>query len=105
MKAEDLVLNECSKGKVVEKVGEVLPDIGIAVLAQAFVVEAIDLSDLSGFMVATKDGDALRIADLESDEQSHSLDGEIATINVVTWHSGLACSILSSSRTLSPMKR
>lgn len=68
-----MVLDESGKGEVVEEVGKVLPDIGVAILAQAFVVEAVDLGDLAGFVVATKNGDALRIADLEGDEQSHSL--------------------------------
>ena len=68
MKAEDLVLNQGGKRKVVKEVGEELPDIGIAVLAQALVIEAIDLRNLTALVVAAKDRDALRVADLEGYE-------------------------------------
>lgn len=41
MKAEDLFLNNSSEGKVVEELCELLPDLGIAVLSQALVVESV----------------------------------------------------------------
>lgn len=68
MQAEDLVVDEGGEGEVVEQVGKVLPDIGVAVLAEAFVVEAVDLGDLARLMVSAEDGDALRVSDLEGDE-------------------------------------
>lgn len=83
METEDLVFDESGEREEIEKVGEVLPDVGIAVLAQAFVVEAVDLSDLTGFVVTTEDGDTLWVADFESDKQGNGLDREVATIDVV----------------------
>ena len=68
VKAEDLVVDKGGEGQVVEEVGEVFPDVGVAVLAEALVVETVHLRDLAGFVVASKDGDALWIADFESDE-------------------------------------
>ena len=47
MQAEDLIVNEGSKGQVVEKIGEVLPDIGVPILSKAFIIEAVDLCDLT----------------------------------------------------------
>lgn len=85
MKAEDLVLDEGGEREEIEKVGEVLPHVGIAIFAQALVVEAVDLGDLAGFVVAAEDGDALGIANFEGDKESHGLDREITTINVVTF--------------------
>jgi len=41
VKAEDRVLNDSSQRKEVEKLGELLPNIGVAVLSQALIVEAI----------------------------------------------------------------
>ncbi len=38
-----LSIDEGGQMKVVEQVGEVLPDVGVAVLAQALVVEPVDL--------------------------------------------------------------
>lgn len=58
VQAEDLVLNQCSEGQEIEQVGEELPDVGVAVFAEALVVEAVDLGDLAGFVVAAEDGDA-----------------------------------------------
>lgn len=47
MKAEDLVVDEGREWKVVEEVGEVLPNIRISIFSKAFVVEAIDLRNLA----------------------------------------------------------
>lgn len=85
VEAEDLVVDEGGKGEVVEQVGEVLPDIGISVLAEALVVEAVDLSDLTRLVVAAEDGDALGISDLQGDEQGHCLNRIVSTVDVVAW--------------------
>jgi hypothetical protein len=84
VEAEDLVVDKGSEGEVVEKVGEVFPYIRVAVLSKALVVEAIDLSDLAGFVVATEDCDALGVSNFESNEQSDCLNGIITPINVVS---------------------
>ena len=85
VQAEDLIIDEGGKGKEVEQIGKGFPDIGIAILAQALVVEAVDLCDLARFMVAAEDGDALGVADFESDEEGDGLDGVVASVDVVTW--------------------
>ena len=41
VKAEDLVLNHSSQGQVVEKFGELLPNLGVTILSEAFIVESI----------------------------------------------------------------
>ena len=43
VETENLVRNDCCEGQVVEEFREVLPDIGIAVLAQTFVIETVNL--------------------------------------------------------------
>jgi len=48
-----------SERQVVKQICEVLPDVGIAILPETLVVEAIHLSDLSRLMVPTQDGDSL----------------------------------------------
>jgi hypothetical protein len=83
MQTEDLVVDQGSKREVVEEVRKVLPDVGVAVLAQAFIVEAVDLGDLAGLVIAAKDGDALWVSDLERDEEGHSLDREITSIDII----------------------
>jgi hypothetical protein len=74
VEAEDLIFDQGGERKEVEKVGEVLPHVRISVLSETLVIEAIDLSDLTRFVVATEDSDALRISDFESYEKSDSLD-------------------------------
>lgn len=84
MQAEDLIVDQSGKGKVIEKVGKELPHAGVSVLAQAFVIKAVDLGDLARFMVATKNSDARRVANFEGDQESDGLDRVVAAINIVT---------------------
>lgn len=83
MQAENLSINEGGEGQIVEQIGEVLPHIRIAVFAQTFVVEAVDLSNLSRFVVAAQDGDSFAVADLQSDKQRHRFHRVVAAIDVV----------------------
>jgi hypothetical protein len=84
MKTEYLVIDQSGKRQVVEQICEVFPNIGITIFAQAFIVEAVHLCNLTRFVVATKNSDSGRISDLERDEEGDGLDGIIASINVVT---------------------
>lgn len=90
VEAEDLVVDESGEGEVVEEVGEVLPHVGVAVLAEALVVEAVYLGDLARLVVPAEDGDALGVTNLEGDQKGHGLDGVVASVNVVAWiHRGV----------------
>lgn len=68
MEAEDLVINEGGEGKVVEQVGKVLPNVGVAVLAETLVVESVDLGNLARLVVAAKDGNSLWVSNLEGNK-------------------------------------
>lgn len=83
-KKKYLLLDQGGQGQVIKEICECLPDIGISVFAQALVVETIDLGDLARLVITTEDGDAVLIADLEGNEQGHSLDRVVTTINVVS---------------------
>ncbi len=83
MKAEDLVIDESGEWEVVEEVGEVLPYVCVAVLAQTLVVESVDLGNLTRLMVSSEDGDTLWVADLKCDEESDGLNGVVPTVDVV----------------------
>ena len=83
VKAEDLVVDKGSEGEVVEKVSEVFPYVCITVFSKALIVEAIDLGDLAGFVVATEDRNALRVSDFESHKQRYRLDRIITSIDVI----------------------
>jgi hypothetical protein len=85
VQAEDLVLDESGERKVVEKIGEVFPDIGIAVFAQALVIKPIHLCNLAGLVVSSEDGDSLGVTDFEADKKRDSLYRVVATVDIVTW--------------------
>jgi len=84
VKAEDLVVNESGKREVVEEVGEVLPYVCVTVLAEALIVEAVDLGDLTGLVVSSENSDTLWVANLEGDEKGDCLDGVVSTVNIIS---------------------
>ena len=65
VQAEDLSVHEGRERQVVKQVGEVFPDVSVAIFPEAFVVETVDLGDLAGFVVATEDRDTLAETNLE----------------------------------------
>ena len=85
VKAENLVVDEGGKRKVVEKVGEVLPNILIAILSQALIVEAIDLGDLTRLVVPSEDGDSAWVSNFECNKERDRFHRVISSINVVTY--------------------
>ena len=58
-------MSQTCEGQVVEEVGKVLPDIGVSVFAQAFVVKSVNLSDLTRFVVATEDCNTFAVTHLK----------------------------------------
>lgn len=103
MKTENLIVNQGGKRQVVEQVCEVFPDIGIAVLAEALVVKAIHLGDLARLVVTTEDGNALGVSDFESDQEGHSLNGKVASIDIVSYKESVY--IARADARNAPMKR
>jgi hypothetical protein len=59
--AENLTINDRSKDEKVEDLAAGLPNRGVAVLLLTLLVEAVDLSDLTGFVVATDESDLIRV--------------------------------------------
>jgi hypothetical protein len=103
VQAEDLIVDQCSQGKVVEEVGEIFPNIGVAVFSETFVVEAIHLGDLAGFVVSSKDGDAGGISDLEGNKEGHRLDWVVTTVDIVTYATSAETAVDQEGHI--PMKR
>ena len=84
MKTKYLILYHCCEGKVVEQVSQVLPDIGIAVFAQALVVEAVDLGDLPALMVPPDKVDPVRVPHLQGQQEQEGLHAVEPTVNKVS---------------------
>ena len=78
-----LRVDESGEWQIVEQVGEILPHVGVAVLAQALVVEAVHLCDLTRLVVAAQYCDAIFVAHLERDKQCHGLHRVVAAIDIV----------------------
>jgi hypothetical protein len=84
METKNLVFDQSSEGQIVEQIGKGLPNIGVVILTDALVVEAVKLCHLATFVIASQDSEAVRVAALEGDEQSHRFHGIKPTVNVVT---------------------
>lgn len=84
VQTEYLVVDESGKGKIVKEIREEFPHISITILAQALVVETVYLCDLSRLVISSKNGDAVGVSNLESNQQRYGLDGIVAPVDVVT---------------------
>lgn len=60
-----LAIDDGRQAEVVKDLGAVAPHGHRAIFAQALVIEAVDLGDLAALMVASDQGDSVRIADLQ----------------------------------------
>ena len=80
---KNLVVDDHTEGKKVEHVGEIVPDVGVAVLAIALGIETVRLGDAPRFMVAPDEMDALRISKLKADKKRDSFDRKETAINIV----------------------
>ena len=96
MKAENTVLNHSCKGKVIKESGEVLPHICVSIFSQALIIETIHLGNLLAFVVSTKDGNTIWVTNFEANKESHSLNGVVTTINVVSHEEVVGIRVLPS---------
>lgn len=67
VQTEDLTVDERRQWQVVEKVGKVFPNVGVAVLSQALVVKAVDLCDLPRLVITSQNCDSFTVAHLDKD--------------------------------------
>lgn len=67
--------DESAEGEVVEDLAAIPPDVRAAVFAQAFIVEAVHGRDLSRFVVASYQCDAIWIPDFEAEEEEEAFEG------------------------------
>lgn len=84
MKAEDAAFNDGGQRQVIEQACEILPNIGISVLSQAFIIKSIDLGDLLTLVITSQDGNSVWISNFESDEKSHGLNRVVTSIDVIS---------------------
>mmetsp|Transcript_100557 Transcript_100557/g.288940 ORF Transcript_100557/g.288940 Transcript_100557/m.288940 type:complete len:89 (-) Transcript_100557:407-673(-) len=56
--------NHCSHWEIIKGIGEVLPDIGVPVLSETFIVKPVHLRDLATFVVSPENSDPISVSDL-----------------------------------------
>lgn len=83
MHAEDAIVDDSRKRKVIEDISAVSPYIQRAVLPQAFIIKSIDLGDLPALVVTPDQGHQIRIADFICEEQQECLDAVEAPIHKI----------------------
>ena len=82
MYTEDLIVNHSCQGQVVENFCAVAPDIYRAILSEAFIIETVNLCDLSALMITSDKRDPFWVSHLKKLRVSISAlklkcDGEI----------------------------
>ena len=69
MNAEDLTFNDGTDAKIVENLSAVLPRVGISVLSNRLVIEAVDSSNLSSLMVSSEQSDVSWVLEFEAKQK------------------------------------
>ena len=64
---ENFVVNNGSEGQIVEDLGAVAPNVDTTIFLEAFVVESINLRNLSAFVVSSYQCNTLGVANLQVD--------------------------------------
>ena len=73
MDAKDLVVNNSSQRQIIENFCAIAPYIHRAVLSETFIVETVDLCDLSTLVVASNKRDSFWVSHLQKIIVSQSL--------------------------------
>ena len=66
METEYLTFDYCGQWQVIEKLSESFPYIGISILSQTLIVEAIDLRDLPAFVIPSDQSHSLGVPNFQS---------------------------------------
>lgn len=83
MQAENLILDDSGNREVLEKVSEHFPNQVCSVFSEALIIKAIELVDLSVFVISSEDGDSIRPLDLEEEDVEKGFDAIESPIDVI----------------------
>lgn len=81
--AKHPTINDGGKIQVIEDLTATLPNVGVAILALTFVVEAVNLGDLSTFVVSSEQRDTGRMSRLQCHQQGEGLQAKVSTIHEI----------------------
>mmetsp|Transcript_10748 Transcript_10748/g.29644 ORF Transcript_10748/g.29644 Transcript_10748/m.29644 type:complete len:324 (-) Transcript_10748:259-1230(-) len=77
------IFHQRRNGQVIKQVGKEFPNVGVAVFANALVVKAVDLRDLSTFVIAANQKDAVGVPYFVTDQHGDGFDAVITAIDIV----------------------
>ena len=77
------IINDRADRQVVKNVSEHGPDARVSILLLALQLESIDCRDLSSLVVAANKANAVRVPQLEQEQQRDGLDRVRAAVDVV----------------------
>lgn len=84
MKTENTALDNGCQWQIIKETGKVLPNVGITIFPEAFVIKSINLSDLLALVISSKDSDSTWEPDFESNKKCYSLNRVISSIYVIS---------------------
>jgi len=87
MYAENLVVDHDAQRQVIEHIGEIVPNISIAVLPSALSVKAVGLGYTPRFVVAADEVYSVRVSEFQADKKGYGLDTKETAIHVVAYTS------------------
>ena len=83
MYTEYLIVNHNTQCQIVEHVGKVVPDIGIAIFPGTLGIEAIGLGNTARLVVPADQMHSVWVSQFQTDKERDGLDAEHAAVDVV----------------------
>ena len=73
---EDLVVDDHAEGQKIEHIGEIVPDICVAVFAGALGIEAVGLRHTPRLMIPTDQMYTVRVSQFKTDKQGNGFNAK-----------------------------
>lgn len=84
VQTEYTICHNCGHRKVIKGIRKMLPNIGVAILSKALVVEPIHLSNLATFVVSPENCDTISVPYFQCYKKRHRLERIITSIHIIT---------------------
>lgn len=72
VQTEYTIRNNGSHGQIVKGIRKMFPDVGISIFSEAFIIKAINLSNLTTLVISTKDCNAVSVSNFQGHEKGDS---------------------------------
>lgn len=89
MHAEYLVVDHNAQRKKIEHVGEIVPNVGVAVFPSALGIKPVRLGHAAGLVISADKMHTLRVSQFQAHKEGDGLDAEKTTIYIIAYKSQL----------------